>query len=509
MREVELKEAKTLEEDRREAANDEPYAQDILPKAELSELGLNKTPIALDTETTDTKPTYAQILTCCFIVLQQLFLWQSRLRPGQLISPGAMMTNRLSWPSLNDPNLPSNYLVMRSIHGLIKRLSNCLFVAYNMPFDDRFLANELYKNGFSPWVLKQDNNQPFDALNLLKADNCLNQENAALRPKNVSDGNYSFSLENIFDQNDLETDGNFHDVRSDTKNVQTVFAELCKNRVLTPLINAASDKNAQRRKLNHGNYYISFNSNWKTGAKANPAVALCLDSDVPNRLIRLSLTTDMKPGDVASGELQRKLQTRKGRNLIGTVKPNGGEILLHQDDPLIDRLFSKEIQQKFSEIGRLAKNDLAIRQEAQKILQEKADAYPEPVFIEEKMISGGFYSPEDLRVANAFHRAPPDEKLKFRDAMTDERLRHFCTRVLYDNWPSSLPAKEIKSIAEEIAWRLTTEDNVPWLTIDNVLDEIDIVLPTCDRTQEALLKEYQTHLKRLRLNPIQKLAEGA
>ncbi len=505
MREVKLKDAKTLEVDRREAANDEPYTQDILQNAELSEIGLDKTPIALDTETTDTKPTYAQILTCCFIVLQRLFLWRSRLRPGQLISPGAMITNRLSWPSLNDPNLPSNYLVMRSIHGLIKRLSNCLFFAYNMPFDDRFLANELYKNGFSPWVLKQDNNQPFDALNLLKADNCLNHENAALRPK-MSDGNYSFSLENIFGQNDLETDGNFHDVRSDTKDVQTVFAELCKNPVFIPLINAASDKNGQRRKLVHGNYYISFNSHWKTGAKANPAVALCMDSVVPNRLIRLSLTTDMMPGDVASGELLRHLQTRKGRNLIGTVKPNGGEILLHQDDPLIDRLFSKEIQQKFSEIGRLAKNDLAIRQEAQKILQEKADAYPEPVFTEEKMISGGFYSPEDLRVANAFHRAPPDEKLKFRDAMTDERLRHFCTRVLYDNWPSSLPAKEIKSIAEEIAWRLTTEDNVPWLTIDKVLNEIDIVLPTCDSTQEALLKEYQTYLNRMRLNPIQKLA---
>ena len=48
MRNFKLKEVKTLEVDRREAANDEPYAQDILPKAELSELGLNKTPIALD-----------------------------------------------------------------------------------------------------------------------------------------------------------------------------------------------------------------------------------------------------------------------------------------------------------------------------------------------------------------------------------------------------------------------------------------------------------------------------
>ena len=57
--------------------------------------------------------------------------------------------------------------------------------------------------------------------------------------------------------------------------------------------------------------------------------------------------------------------------------------------------------------------------------------------------------------------------------MTDERLHHFSTRVLYDNWPSSLPAKEIKSIDEEIAWRLTIEDNLPRLIIDKVLDEID------------------------------------
>ena len=58
--------------------------------------------------------------------------------------------------------------------------------------------------------------------------------------------------------------------------------------------------------------------------------------------------------------------------------------------------------------------------------------------------------------------------------MTDERLHHFSTRVLYDNRPSSSPAKEIKSIDEEIAWRLTTEDNVPWLTIDTAISRDEV-----------------------------------
>ena len=62
------------------------------------------------------------------------------------------MTNRLSWPGLNDPNLPSNYLVMRSIHGLIQRLSNCLLLPTTRAFDDRFLARiELLEEWLQSW----------------------------------------------------------------------------------------------------------------------------------------------------------------------------------------------------------------------------------------------------------------------------------------------------------------------------------------------------------------------
>ena len=137
----------------------------------------------------------------------------------------------------------------------------------------------------------------------------------------------------------------------------------------------------------------------------------------------------MQFGDVASGELLRKLQTRKGRNLIGTVKLNGGEILLHQDDPLIDRLFSKEIQQKFSEIGRLAKNDLAIRQEAEDIARKSRCISRASIYGRKDIIWRWIYLPEDLAIAMHFIEHRP-MKTKFRDAMTDEKTSSFLYHMI-------------------------------------------------------------------------------
>ena len=121
------------------------------------------------------------------------------------------------------------------------------------------------------------------------------------------------------------------------------------------------------------------------------------------------------------------------------------------------------------------------------------------------MISGGFFSDRDRKIDDRFHAALPEDKFGFIAQMADERLRYFAERVLYENWPQALPVELLRKIDDEVAWRLTTTDDVPWQTIHSAQIEIEAELPNCTVQQADLLLEYQEDLLHLEHNPIPRL----
>ena len=163
----------------------------------------------------------------------------------------------------------------------------------------------------------------------------------------------------------------------------------------------------------------------------------------------------------------------------------------------MDLLLTSEEQARYSELAQLARADAALLEHASAFYVDKVSQYEKPKYPEQQMISGGFISDCDRKIADCFHAAAPEDKFAFIAQMTDKRLCYFAERVLCENWPKALPAELLREIDDEIAWKLTTTDDVPWQTIHSARMEIEAELPSCTGQKAELLLEYQEDLSYL------------
>ena len=171
----------------------------------------------------------------------------------------------------------------------------------------------------------------------------------------------------------------------------------------------------------------------------------------------------------------------------------------------MDLLLTSEEQARYSELAQLARGDTALLEHASAFYVDKVSQYEKPKYPEQQMISGGFISDCDRKIADRFHAAAPEDKFAFIAQMADERLRYFSERVLYENWPQALPTELLREIDDEIARKLTTTDDVPWQTIHSARMEIEAELSSCTGQQAELLLEYQEDLLYLEHNPVPRL----
>mgnify|MGYP007000267547 CR=1 len=73
-----------------------------------------------------------------------------------------------------------------------------------------------------------------------------------------------------------------------------------------------------------------------------------------------------------------------------------------------------------------------------------------------------------------------------------------------NNWSATLDAKTLKEIDDMMSWRLTTSENVPWLTIGKALEKIEELMPSCLPDAQDMLTEYRSDLLELKSNPLQR-----
>ena len=71
-------------------------------------------------------------------------------------------------------------------------------------------------------------------------------------------------------------------------------------------------------------------------------------------------------------------------------------------------------------------------------------------------------------------------------------------------WPDALPSAALQRLDKYCAWRLRTDDDVPWVTIPKALKGIDELLPTFLAEPKRLLEDYRSALTSLEMNPIQR-----
>ena len=69
--------------------------------------------------------------------------------------------------------------------------------------------------------------------------------------------------------------------------------------------------------------------------------------------------------------------------------------------------------------------------------------------------------------------------------MSDKRLRYFANVSCMKS--GKLPKNLLNTLDNEVSYRLTTDEPVPWMTIGKALEEI--ILPECNEFEADLLDE--------------------
>jgi exodeoxyribonuclease-1 len=106
-----------------------------------------------------------------------------------------------------------------------------------------------------------------------------------------------------------------------------------------------------------------------------------------------------------------------------------------------------------------------------------ADRQPSP-YPEATLYAGGFISNDDARACASWHASPWEDRVAISAELRDERLRAFANRLTLLEAPHTLSQAGWQNGLAWLRDRLTTQTDVPWLTLPKALGEVAILRRT-------------------------------
>ena len=424
-----------------------------------------------------------------------------RITSGALPSAKAMLITQRSYKQMRDPAAISQYQASEFWVDYFSKSKNSTRLAFNGGFDEEVLRLTLYRNAQDPYLGSRDGRGSQDARDILLWSSILSSIGMGINlPQNAA-GKFSSKLQDIADAYGLDTSHAHVSAAADVDNMRELVETAWR---LCPDLQTASyfcqHKDQLRQLAQHEDFFLQASFSTASGPSFVVKTVMGQHPLYSNQ----DLCIDLRGRGQISDDSVGNVASRKNGCGFSKLKYNTGPILFFKGK-IMDLFLTREEQARYSELAQLARGDAALLERARAFYVDKISEYEKPKYPEQQMISGGFFSDRDRKIADRFHAALPEDKFGFIAQMADERLRHFAERVLYENWPQALPVELLRKIDDEVAWRLTTTDDVPWQTIHSAQIEIEAELPNCTVQQADLLLEYQEDLLHLEHNPIPRL----
>ena len=124
--------------------------------------------------------------------------------------------------------------------------------------------------------------------------------------------------------------------------------------------------------------------------------------------------------------------------------------------------------------------------------QDEKDYFPEQ-FIHESSIK---MSKDDRTIFYKFQKDNWDEKAKTYNGFQDNILKHFGRLLIFEENPDSLSKEELILVKKEIAEKLLTTEQKPWITIPDAMKKIDD-LRAEENTDKKFLNDYDLFVQDL------------
>ncbi|MBH71047.1 MAG: hypothetical protein CMI97_00980 [Pelagibacteraceae bacterium] len=105
-------------------------------------------------------------------------------------------------------------------------------------------------------------------------------------------------------------------------------------------------------------------------------------------------------------------------------------------------------------------------------------------------------SKEDRAILYQFQKGNWEQKAKLSNNFQDNVLKHFSRLLIFEENSDSLSKEELTLVKKEIAEKLLTTDQKPWITIPDAMKKIDD-LRAEENTDKKFLNDYDLFIQDL------------
>ena len=452
-----------------------------------------------DTETTGRDKDFDQILQFGAILTDEQFREldrfeiRCRILPYVVPSPSAMMITRIRANQLEDPGLPSHYEMMRQIHERLRAWSPAIFIGHNsLGFDEHFLRQAFYKSLFNPYLTNMGGNGRHDTLKIFRAAAFLHP-NILTIP--IGDNNQQiFKLDKLAPINGFDH-SNAHDAMVDVEAIM-FLCDLLNKRIpyfIREITNLGIKKNTLTF-LNTKPYFVALehygaNSYWWpltkiTSHSNNSSSVFCLDlNNDPEDLSRMD-----------DSQLQKVLSQKP--KIVRTLKINSGPVLIDHGDLSEENKNQGPDRETLNKRASYVKNNPEFRRRIRNLMVSLDAEYEESEHVERQIYSG-FIQDNDAELMKEFHESTWPNRYALLKEFSEPRLVRIGKRIVFTESPETLSPQVHAKLAKEVSNRISgseADQELPWLTIPQALQQIDQLLSTNVQPDRVFLKEHKDAL---------------
>jgi len=429
--------------------------------------------IVYDLETSGLEPQWnvplqAALIHCDdnLIQLSELSL-RCRLPAHIVPAPAALLTTGIGPAQLELAPMSSTEM-LNAIAKAMGAWAPSTVIGYNtLRFDEEMLRHAFFTHLLPPYATQLGGHRRADLLTMVRAVAML--EPSAIAVPIGATGKQSFKLGDICRANGIAlAEDEAHDALADTKATLALFRHL---RQVAPttiaMMLSLADKAVPNRMLAGGEVLLLGGA-----SKLAPVVGVTANPTVATSWATVDLTIDPEGYINGSPDEIARLLTGPGPRPIRLVRTNAQPILLTYEQGCHALPQDRRDQALYNErAGRVQAHTGFRANIATAMASRFADRAPSP-YPEASLYSGGFLSNDDARTSVRWHASPWEDRPAIAAQLQDERLKAFANRLMLLEAPEALSPVAWQKGQAWLRDRLTTEAEVPWLTLQGALRQV-------------------------------------
>ncbi len=412
-----------------------------------------------------------------------------RRLPAHIVpSPEALLVTGIT-PTMLENQPLSHIEMMGEIIQLMSDSKPCMVVGYNnFRFDDEVIRQSFFQTLLPPYAGSMTGHGRADLLIMLRAVSML-EPDAVVVPRSP-DGKPVLKLGEVCRANGIGlSEDAAHDALADVLATRALFRLLLDRAPTTVSTMLANATKRGPSSLMAGDEPVILGGISRLvpvapfiGSPTNPNARTVIDlSEDPAGLL-----------DLKAPELLALI--RSGRSPIRSVKVNAQPMMFGWDQAVHALTEPLPLSVYSARARALWDHPTFTRQLALALEGRYADRDPSP-WVDEQLYSGGFVSNGDAAACERWHHLPWDMRASFAaQHIQDPRLRSLAIRQVFLHAPETLSPDARRRGQDWLRHRLTTTDEVPWMTILKALARCDELAATVEPTSRLALDAIRAWL---------------